>query len=237
MGDNIIHFFTQNMALSISFAIALIAYIIFEVVSWLSGDSLVDKLKISVNQLISLFNHNNGFIIDVRNADSYQVGHILDAVNILADSCNPEHPVIKSNRNRPIIIVCDTGKRSSVLASHLHKNGIKEIFYLNGGLEAWRLLDMPLVTSNNKSNDHLGKIIIYTKPDCPYSVSAKNLLRNKGWHYKEIVINADSPEFINMVKLSGGLQHTPQIFINNKHIGDFDALKKVIDSGGDLVGL
>ena len=236
MGDNIIHFFTHNMTLSIIFAIALIAYIIFEVVSWSSGGSLVHKLKISVNQLISLFNHNNGFVIDVRSEDSYQIGHILDSVNVLASSCNHEHPIIKSNRNRPIIIVCDTGKRSSELASHLHQNGIKEVFYLNGGLEAWRLLDMPLAASRNKSNDHVGKVIIYTKPDCPYSLSAKNLLRNKGLNYKEIVISAGSPEFINMVKLSGGLENTPQIFINNKHIGDFDALKKVIDSG-DLVSL
>lgn len=236
MINNIINFLTQNMVLSIIFIVLLAIYIIFELVAWFSGGSLAHQLKVSVNQLICLFNHNKGIIIDIRNAEDYAAGHIVGSINIQANLCSYNNSFIKNNSNKPIIIVCDSGKAAALITINLYNNGVKQAVYLNGGLESWRRLDMPLVSSvvtnsnNNSINNvtDLKNIVIYTKKDCPYSVSAKNLLKHAGFAYKEIAVSVDSPEFLNMVKLSGGVSNTPQIFINNKHIGDFNALKQFL---------
>lgn len=241
MINNITDFITHNMALSIIFIVLLVIYIIFELFSWFSGGSLAYQLKVSVNQLIFLFNHNKGIIIDIRSAEDYASGHIVGSINIQANLCNYNNAFIKNNSNKPLIVVCESGKAATVIAVNLYNNGAKQAVYLNGGLEAWRALDMPMVSSmalvnNNNANNinnidnikNLNNIVIYTKIDCPYSVSAKNLLHQSGLLYKEIVISVDSPEFLNMVKLTKGASNTPQIFINNNHIGDFNALKQFL---------
>ncbi len=233
MINNIINFLTHNITLSVGFLLAIIVYILFEVVSWLSSDSLENQSKVNVNQLTSLFNHENALILDLRSAENYNASYIINSVNILPVDCNNQNTLIKSNPNRPIIIVCETGKISASVAIHLRKNGIKQAFYLAGGLAAWRASGMPLVTSNkgNPNNKYLEKIVIYTKEGCPYCLSAKNLLRNKGLKYKEVTISVDQQEFKEMVQLSGGLKTVPQIFINGRHIGGFDALKDLNDKG------
>lgn len=219
---DIINFLTTNQMLSIVFVLAIIAYVIFETVNWLSSDSVECKSKIEVNQLIALFNHNKALIIDTRAKEAYQAGHIVDSIHIASIECTNQNSIIKSNANKPIIIVCDTGKTASNIAINLRKNGIKEVFYLNGGIHAWLNASMPLVKSKQNNNNLNNNIVIYTKPNCAYCLSAKNLLNNKGIKYKEI-IGANSPEFAN--------KKLPQIVINKQNIGDFDALKQLNDSG------
>ena len=231
MGNSIINFVNHNIMLSIIFALVVVIYVSFELFMWLSGNKIENK--ISVTQLTMLFNHNNALVVDIRPEDSYQAGHIIDAVNIVALECNIQHKLIKSNSGRPIVIVDEYGKNAALCASHLYKSGIKEVLYLQGGLTAWRTANMPLVTSkDNINNSKLEKIVIYSKDSCPYCLSAKNLLRSKGFVYKEIKVNsADTKEFAEMVQLSGGLKAVPQIFINKQHIGGFDALKALNDKG------
>lgn len=233
MANSIVNFINQNVMLSIFFAVVVLAYISFELFLWLSGSSAAKKL--SVTQLTMLFNHNNALIIDIRPADAYNSGHIINAVNILAVDCNHQHKLIKSNLSRSIVIVDNSGKEAALCAMNLHKAGIKEVLYLHGGVAAWRSENMPLVTEKSKEKHSKANninIVIYTKEHCPYCLSAKNLLRSKGCFYKEIKISgADTKEFIEMTQLSGGLKTMPQIFINNQHIGGFDALKSFNDKG------
>ena len=235
MNNNIINFFTQNAVLSISFAVLVFGYIIFEVVWWFGGGSLEYHSKVSLNQLVSLFNHNNALIIDIRPPEYYQASHMIDSINMMPKDCNNQNTLIKSNLNRPIIIVCETGKISGLIAVNLRKNGVKEVFYLTGGLASWKASNMPLVVNESKNkisySNNLNKIVIYTKDACAYCLGAKNLLRSKGVQYEEIVISVGSTEFEKVVKLSNGLKTMPQVFINGQHIGGFDALKELNDSG------
>ena len=127
MNNNIINFLTQNAVLSIGLIVAVVGYILFEVVWWFGGGSLEYQSKVTLNQLVSLFNHNNALIIDIRLPEVYQVGHIVDSINIAPKDCNDQNVVIKSNLNRPIVIVCETGKNGAVVAANLRKRGVKEV--------------------------------------------------------------------------------------------------------------
>ena len=74
------------------------------------------------------------------------------------------------------------------------------------------------------------KIVIYTTASCPYCVNAKKLLDSKALKYSEVAIDTDQIKRDEMMKLSGR-RTVPQIFINDKPIGGFDALSALNSSG------
>jgi glutaredoxin 3 len=230
---NIIGFVNSNLTISVIFGLLVLVYILFELFNWLSNNYITDS-GVTVNKLIELLNHENAIVIDIRDLDSYHGGHIISATQINATDCNSEHKLIKSNVNnkRPIIIVDENGREAAACTGSLSKSGIKKVLYLQGGISAWKSSNMPLITSKVNKNIMNNKITIYTKDACPYCVSAKNLLQSKGQSFQEIKISdVDAKEFQDMLKLSGGLKTVPQIFIADKHIGGFDALKALNDKG------
>lgn len=68
------------------------------------------------------------------------------------------------------------------------------------------------------------RVEIYTTAICPYCVSAKNFLTQRGWAYDEIRVDSDPVRREDMLKRSGGRRTVPQIFINDVHVGGFDDL-------------
>ena len=71
------------------------------------------------------------------------------------------------------------------------------------------------------------KIVVYTSNDCTFCNSAKNLLKNKALKFKEINISKDDNQRKIMLNRTNGRMTVPQIFINSKHIGGFEELKKL----------
>jgi len=71
---------------------------------------------------------------------------------------------------------------------------------------------------------------MYVKRWCPYCDAARRLLAEKGRSWQEIDI-ARQPEYrAEMIERSG--RHTvPQIWIGEQHIGGFDDLAALDDSG------
>ena len=67
-------------------------------------------------------------------------------------------------------------------------------------------------------------IAIFTKPGCPYCAKAKQLLRDKGLSFEEIVLGQDAT--IVSVRAVSGRATVPQVFIGGKHIGGSDDLEK-----------
>lgn len=65
---------------------------------------------------------------------------------------------------------------------------------------------------------------MYTTAICAYCVAAKNLLKQRGFDYREIRIDLDREEFQKMLDRSGGRRSVPQIFIGDVHIGGYDDL-------------
>lgn len=77
----------------------------------------------------------------------------------------------------------------------------------------------------------IASIIIYSTLTCPYCVNAKALLERKGAEYKEIYVDKEPDKLDEMISKSDGRRTVPQIFINGKHIGGFDDLKRLNESG------
>lgn len=82
----------------------------------------------------------------------------------------------------------------------------------------------------------MGKVIIYTAPICSYCVQAKRLLDRKGVAYDEVDVSRDPELRRKVVQLSGGRMTVPQIFVDDKHIGDCDGIY-ALDRAGKLDAL
>lgn len=98
---------------------------------------------VSANQAILL--HNKGaLMLDVRSAEEFTKGHIVDARNIemqkLADSLD----TLKKYREKPVIVYCENGARSAQAVKLLKAQGFTQATSLQGGLAGWRQDNLPL---------------------------------------------------------------------------------------------
>lgn len=87
---------------------------------------------IDSNKAMELIN-DGAVIIDVRETDEYDSGHIKDATNIPLSMIES----IDYDKDKVIIVYCASGIRSAEAAKTLINNGYTNIYNLDGGLINW----------------------------------------------------------------------------------------------------
>lgn len=76
------------------------------------------------------------------------------------------------------------------------------------------------------------KVIIYGNSSCPFCGAARMLLTKKAVEFEDISVAGDPALFAEMQEKSGR-QTVPQIFIGDTHVGGFDDLY-ALDQSGEL---
>ncbi len=76
-------------------------------------------------------------------------------------------------------------------------------------------------------------IEIYTKFTCGYCAAAKRLLNKKGVTFTEVDLLRHPEKRAEMISRAGGRWTVPQIFIDDKYVGDCDELY-ALDAAGRL---
>ena len=80
----------------------------------------------------------------------------------------------------------------------------------------------------------MSAVKMYTTQVCPYCIRAKALLKQRGvTEIEEIRIDVNMAEREAMMALTGR-RTVPQIFIGSTHVGGFDDLAALDQSGGLL---
>ncbi len=74
------------------------------------------------------------------------------------------------------------------------------------------------------------KFKVYTTSWCPYCVTAKRLLEEKGYEYEEINIEKLDMTRDDLEKITGG-RSVPQIVMDDQPIGGFENLQAMAVSG------
>lgn len=71
--------------------------------------------------------------------------------------------------------------------------------------------------------------VMYSKKNCPACDAAANLFKNNGIVVQIVKIDEDlvAKEFV----IQQGFRTVPQIYKDNQHIGDFNALKQLAEEG------
>jgi len=70
----------------------------------------------------------------------------------------------------------------------------------------------------------MAKIEIYTQMGCGYCAHALRLLQSKNIDFEQIDVSLNSDLRAEMAKRAGGRNTSPQIFVNDEHIGDSDEI-------------
>ena len=86
-------------------------------------------------------------VIDVRSAEAFARGHIVNAKNIPMDELDANEEKISKLAAKPILTVCDAGITSNRVVDKLRKWGHESVYGLKGGLAAWTQANLPLVTA------------------------------------------------------------------------------------------
>lgn len=79
------------------------------------------------------------------------------------------------------------------------------------------------------------KVVIYTKPNCPWCVKAKELAKNLHLDYEEKRFEVDftKEELREKMNLSEWERlFLPQVFINDKHIGGYEEFAEYCEATG-----
>ena len=84
-----------------------------------------------------LINREDAYILDVREADEYASGHLPEAKNIPTSKLADRVSELEKFKDKPIIVCCASGMRSSKACGELKKQGFEKLYSLSGGVDAW----------------------------------------------------------------------------------------------------
>jgi rhodanese-related sulfurtransferase len=91
--------------------------------------------------------NKDAVVIDLRSAEAFARGHIVNAKNIPFDELPSRQETIAKYKSKPIVAVCDAGMTSGKAVESLRKSGIENVYGLRGGISAWTQANLPLVSS------------------------------------------------------------------------------------------
>lgn len=97
-----------------------------------------------------LINREDALVLDVREVAEYVNGHVPDSRNIPAGQLEERAGELDKFKNSPLILVCQSGARSSGACSRLAKLGFTRVHNLAGGIGAWSQAGLPLKKGSKK---------------------------------------------------------------------------------------
>jgi uncharacterized membrane protein YdjX (TVP38/TMEM64 family)/rhodanese-related sulfurtransferase len=103
---------------------------------WIEVDELANRLKKSPAIAV----------IDVRGLDEFTgpLGHIAEASNMPLGDLSKRLVEIDALKDRTVILVCRTDKRSTTAATLLRDAGFRDVRVLRGGMEQWNQKGLPI---------------------------------------------------------------------------------------------
>lgn len=73
-------------------------------------------------------------ILDVRRPSEFKESRIVNSINIPVDEIEWELDELQKYKDKPILVYCKVGVRSSVACNFLEKEGFNNLYNLRGGI-------------------------------------------------------------------------------------------------------
>lgn len=102
-------------------------------------------IEISPTDAAAKMQNDNVVLIDVRERDEWNEGHIQHAVHLSRGTIELEIEEKVPDIETMVICHCGGGGRSALAAESLQKMGYKNVRSLAGGFKAWKALGLPTV--------------------------------------------------------------------------------------------
>lgn len=137
--DKYIQFLTNHYILSGAWLVVAVMLIYSFFSSRLRGFSGIHPAMAT-----QLINRENAVILDVREDNEYREGHIVNSIHIPVGYLRDRMKELDKYKDRPIIVGCRSGQRSSQACAILKKQGFDAVYNLNGGIMGWKNDNLPL---------------------------------------------------------------------------------------------
>ncbi|MBG6288272.1 MULTISPECIES: thiosulfate sulfurtransferase GlpE [Pseudomonas] len=79
---------------------------------------------------------NGAQVVDIRDPQSYAMGHISGSRHI--DNYSVADFIREADMDAPLVVVCYHGNSSQSAAAYFVQQGFSEVYSLDGGFELWR---------------------------------------------------------------------------------------------------
>ncbi len=119
-------------------------YLLGGVEAWYKAALPLEKTAlITVHELKTMLDEKQELrVLDVRRENEWNEGHIKEALRIYLGHLPTQTD--KLDPEKPVVVICKTGKRSSFGSSILLKAGFKKVYNCLGGIQAWKKAGYPL---------------------------------------------------------------------------------------------
>lgn len=114
-----------------SLLIIILAVVIYSVFTFFYQKKIVKTL----NEEEFRAGYRKAQLIDVREPNEFEAGHILGARSIPWSQLRMRSKEIRSDL--PVYLYCQSGIRSARAAQFLHRKGYKDLSQLEGGFKKW----------------------------------------------------------------------------------------------------
>jgi rhodanese-related sulfurtransferase len=100
---------------------------------------------VSPQMAVQLMNKSDAVVVDVRGANDFKEGHIVDAINIPVTELTRRLAELDAYRTRSVIVVCAMGQHAGLVGRQLTHAGFTQVVRLDGGMSAWRAAGLPVI--------------------------------------------------------------------------------------------
>jgi len=111
--------------------IIIVAFIIYSVIMWLYQRRIVK----TIGQDEFRQGYRKAQLIDVREPNEFDAGHVLGARNIPLSQLKMRKSEIRPDK--PVYLYCQNGMKSGRAAQFLYRKGYKDLTMLEGGFKKW----------------------------------------------------------------------------------------------------
>ncbi len=132
-------FLSQNLVLVALFLVSG-TMLLFPSISKLFGGGK----EIGTLAATRLMNDGHALVLDVRDNSEFAAGRIPKSKNIPLADLEKRIEEIAKFKQKPVILACKTGNRSTAALRVLKQQGFTEIYQLQGGVTAWQQASLPV---------------------------------------------------------------------------------------------
>lgn len=126
-----------------------------------SSQEYLQKIKAQIREITvdelkrSLDSPGPPVLIDVREADEFEQGHVPGALFVPRGFLELRIENITTDRSQPIALICAGGMRSAFSAKSLNEMGYSEVYSVAGGFKAWKDRGLEVKIPQTLSSDQM----------------------------------------------------------------------------------
>ncbi|MFC4721500.1 rhodanese-like domain-containing protein [Geojedonia litorea] len=86
-------------------------------------------------------------VVDIRTKEEHAEGYIESSQNIDFNSPTFEDDITKLDKSKPVLLYCNSGKRSAKCSKKLIEAGFEKVYELEGGITKWKFKGLDVIVN------------------------------------------------------------------------------------------